>query len=783
MNRQFFYKKLELDTILQQLSSYAILPLTKETSLQIEPTVDVIYLNQVLDEVDEALRIIIRMERAPIMMSSNYLMILEIVNKGGILTPLELYETVRLFTTIQANFRLLASLERDNISCFHYKNYLDQMVIIDNLNKVIKQSIDDTGEILDDASNNLKTIRSKLRTIDLKIKHKLQEIISKEQSKLSQSVVSIRNDRYVLPVKAEYKNSFKGAIHDISSSAQTFYIEPLAVMELTTQKVKLISDEKNEIERILRLLSQEVASNYGILKENFLVLVDIDLIFAKAMLAKFQNASRPLINNQHRLNLVNARHPLLKVAKVIPNNIRFGLNQEGIIITGPNTGGKTVLLKTVGLLSLMVKCGLLIPAEAKSEIMIYDQIYCDIGDDQSIENNLSTFSSHMTNIVGIIKLVTPNSLVLFDEIGAGTDPIEGSNLAIAILEYLLEKRISFITTTHYSELKAFAYRNNQVVNASMEFNQDTLSPTYKLILGRPGASNAFNIARRLGLDESIIKNAEDKTLTSDTEVRTLIKKLEHQSHMLEMEKIALEQTKDEYLSKDELLKNKLNMIEKTKIQIIKQAETDAKTIILKVKDEAKRILDEVTELKNREIKHHEIIAIKKELENLEEINVPKEKPSIIKRKPIVYDQVYLPHYEQYGVVQKILKSGDYIVSIGNINLKTKASEIEVVDKALKDTDALPLKGQTTKVITSSKLSLNLDLRGERYEDAKIRLIQYFDDAILTNVKQVTIIHGYGSGVLRELVQSYLKNHPQVASSRYGGAKEGGMGVTVVNFKE
>lgn len=780
MNRQLFYKKLELDIVLRDLSSFAILPSTKEIALQLEPSADLIYLNRVLDEVDEALTIILRMERAPIMMSSDYLMILEIAFKGGILAPNELYETVRLFTSIQANNRLLSNLDRDNIPCQFYGEYIRQMFVIDELNKILKQAIDDNGDILDDASSALKTIRVKLRNIEQKIKHKLQEIISKEASKLTQPTISIRNDRYVLPVRAEYKNSFKGAIHDISSSAQTFYIEPIAIMELTTEKSKLINDEKKEIERILRFLSDEITKNYDVLKENFLTLIDIDLIFAKAVLAKQQKASRPKINDQHHLNLVNVRHPLLKVEKIIPNNIHFGKNQRGIIITGPNTGGKTVLLKTVGLLSLMVKCGLLIPGDENSQMMIYDQVYCDIGDDQSIESNLSTFSSHLTNIVNILNLVTPNSLVLFDEIGAGTDPVEGSNLAIAILEALLERRISFITTTHYPELKAFAYRNEQVVNASMEFNQDTLSPTYRLILGRPGSSNAFNIARRLGLNESIVVVAENKTITSDTEVRTLIKKLEQQSNELELERKTLEQIKSNYLEKDEKLIKELSIVEKNKEAILTSAETEAKRVITKVKEEAKRLLDEVKELKKKDVKHHEIIAYQKELSDLEEITPIEKKPTIISRKPIIGDSVYLPHFEQYGTVLKISKSGDCLIAIGNINLKAKNDEVVVVEKQIEK--EVIEKGPSVTLQSQAKLSLSLDLRGKRYEEAKVSLNNYFDDALITKAKQVSIIHGYGTGALRELVRSFLKNHPQVESFRFGGENEGGMGVTVVILK-
>lgn len=635
---------------------------------------------------------------------------------------------------------------------------------------------------MDEASPVLKNIRQKLRSMDTRIKAKLQEIISKEVTKLSQSTVSIRNDRYVIPVKAEYKNVIKGIIQDVSASNQTFYIEPIAIMELTNEKQKLIREEVKEIDKILSELSLLIGENFEVLKTDFEIIREIDFIFAKGMLAFNQDARLVSINNQHIMELRNARHPLLKVEKVIPNNVSFD-NYLGIVITGPNTGGKTVLLKTVGLLCLMTKCGLLVPADETSNIMIYDKICCDIGDDQSIQANLSTFSSHMKNITNIINIVTPNSLVLFDEIGGGTDPDEGSKLAIAILNYLIRNKISFITTTHYSELKAFAYDNELVVNASMEFNQNTLSPTYKLIIGIPGASNALSIASHLGLKKEIVDDARIRSITANNDLKNLMIKLEKRSSKLVEEEKRLKNLEKELIVTKQDYEQRIETLEKEKQIIIEKANLKAEKQLDDIALKAQIILEELKELHFKEnLKPHEVIAIKKELDELAEFNLPVEsKPKSVKSDIRLGDDVYVSRYDQYGNVVKVMKNGSYEVSLGNVTMILKKDALEVIDK-IPESKVPKVKIEKTKVISSAKMSLSLDLRGERYEDAKERLQKYFDDAILTGLKQFTIIHGYGTGTIRTLVQDYLKKNKNVQSFRYGGAGEGGMGSTVVTLK-
>lgn len=775
-----FERKLEIDVILNQLKDYCIIEKSKNTVDKIKPSSNLLYLNNELDKVDEALQIIERMDRAPIMMSEEYETCVKLAEKGSTLSGNDLYLTVKLYNTIKYNSLFLSSLKKENISTIYYEEYVNNLYINEYLYSSLKKSIGEDGEVLDNATQQLASIRHRLHTIDARIKQKLQEILGKEAAKLSQNTISLRDGHYVLPVRAEYKNSFKGSILDVSGSQQTVYIEPQQIIELTAKKAELIQEEKIEVERILRFLSKDIGNESTILLENYSIIVNIDLMFAKGLLAKHQNAERPKINNELILDLVEARHPLLKVKKVIPNNISFD-KYQGIVITGPNTGGKTVLLKTVGLLTLMTKYGLLIPASKQSNVMIYDNVFCDIGDDQSIESNLSTFSAHMTNIVNIIESVTPNSLVLFDEIGGGTDPTEGSNLAIAILEHLVNNKISFITTTHYSELKTYAYSSNLIVNASMEFNRDTLSPTYHLKLGIPGSSNAFEIATKLGLRTDIIENAKTRTIENSNDVSELIKKLEYTSTKLDEKIQETSIEKDEYIKLNKELDKKIKILEKEKESILNKIQNDALLEVDKIKTDALELLDEIKNQKSNNLKLHEAIALQKMVDDIEiKTNRPKKAVKKVNRRPLEEgDDVYSKDYDQYGVIVKKLKNGDFNVNFGNFVIKMNPSDLELVDK---NETPKPKVNIARSIVSKNPVSLSLDLRGERYEEAKEKLDKYFDDALLAGLKQVTIIHGYGTGTIRTLVQNYVKKHKLVDSYRYGGQGEGGMGSTIVTLK-
>lgn len=772
--------KLEFSLILDKLSEFAILPAVKTQISSLKPSSNINMLEEELTKTQEALRIIQRSMRAPLYMSCDYDKILLLLSKGAILSGKELYETVKLYETIRANVKFANHLKKDQIESQYFQMITSKLYLNESIEQMLLKALDEEGNVEDNASPKLKSLRKKLVQIELNLKQKLQEIVAKEAAKLSQTSIVLRDDRYCLAVKSEYKNHIKGIIHDTSASMQTIFIEPFIVSQMMSDKAKLQEEEKAEIHRILKELSQILLLEQPLLQENFHLIKEIDFIFAKGMLAKSYDGYRPKLNHQGRLNLIKARHPLLKVKKVIPNTVSFGDGYLGIIITGPNTGGKTVLLKTVGLLCTMIKYGLLIPADEKSDIMIFDQIFCDIGDDQSIESNLSTFSSHMTNITEIINNITPKSLVLFDEIGSGTDPIEGSNLAKAILNYLIKEKVSFITTTHYSDLKTFGFENPYVINASMEFDQHTLSPTYELKLGISGSSNAFNIAKRLGLKEEIINDAKKMVVTSDDIVRQLVLKLEKKAKQLEEQTLEYERLKEDTYQIKQEYDAKVKKFEKEKQILYKKAQAEADEFVMTIKNDALQIIEEAKKLKNDQVKLHEIIDVRHQVNNLDrDIVKEREMQNTDNSNLEVGDDVYITSYDQYGTISRILKDNQYEVSIGNMSVKLAKKELTKVKTI---TNQQPKEINFSFRKSKATISMTLDLRGKRYEDAKEALDKYIDDLVVVGLKQATIIHGYGTGVIRELVQKFLKNNKNIASYRYGGENEGGFGVTVITLK-
>ena len=772
--------KLEFSLILDKLSEFAILPAVKTQISSLKPSSNINMLEEELTKTQEALRIIQRSMRAPLYMSCDYDKILLLLSKGAILSGKELYETVKLYETIRANVKFANHLKKDQIESQYFQMITSKLYLNESIEQMLLKALDEEGNVEDNASPKLKSLRKKLVQIELNLKQKLQEIVAKEAAKLSQTSIVLRDDRYCLAVKSEYKNHIKGIIHDTSASMQTIFIEPFIVSQMMSDKAKLQEEEKAEIHRILKELSQILLLEQPLLQENFHLIKEIDFIFAKGMLAKSYDGYRPKLNHQGRLNLIKARHPLLKVKKVIPNTVSFGDGYLGIIITGPNTGGKTVLLKTVGLLCTMIKYGLLIPADEKSDIMIFDQIFCDIGDDQSIESNLSTFSSHMTNITEIINNITPKSLVLFDEIGSGTDPIEGSNLAKAILNYLIKEKVSFITTTHYSDLKTFGFENPYVINASMEFDQHTLSPTYELKLGISGSSNAFNIAKRLGLKEEIINDAKKMAVTSDDIVRQLVLKLEKKAKQLEEQTLEYERLKEDTYQIKQEYDAKVKKFEKEKQILYKKAQAEADEFVMTIKNDALQIIEEAKKLKNDQVKLHEIIDVRHQVNNLDrDIVKEREMQNTDNSNLEVGDDVYITSYDQYGTISRILKDNQYEVSIGNMSVKLAKKELTKVKTI---TNQQPKEINFSFRKSKATISMTLDLRGKRYEDAKEALDKYIDDLVVIGLKQATIIHGYGTGVIRELVQKFLKNNKNIASYRYGGENEGGFGVTVITLK-
>jgi DNA mismatch repair protein MutS2 len=704
---------------------------------------------------------------------------------GGMLSPQELMEiasTIRAGRILQKFFE---EMLEEGIELPAIQEYIQSIFVMTDIEKLISNAIGEQGEVLDSASEKLRTLRSQLRTNEARVRERLESMIrsSSAQKMLSDAIITIRNDRFVIPVKQEYRSHYGGIVHDQSSSGQTLFIEPQAIVQLNNDLQEIRMKEQQEIERILLLLSTTVGEYTNELLQNVKVLAKLDFMFAKARYAKELKASKPALNREGRIKLLKARHPLLPIEEAVPNDIFLGDEFSAIVITGPNTGGKTVTLKTVGLCTLMAQAGLQIPAMDGSEAAVFESVFADIGDEQSIEQSLSTFSSHMVNIVEILKNVDQNSLVLFDELGAGTDPQEGAALAISILDEVYNRGARIIATTHYPELKAYGYNREGVVNASVEFNVETLSPTYKLLIGVPGRSNAFEISKRLGLDEKIIQQARGYIGEDTNKVENMIASLEVSRKMAEEErKEAHELLKTaEKLHKD-LQKQMMEYYEQ-KDKMLEKAESEAKQLVEKAKAEAEHIMKELRDLrirKNAEVKEHELIEARRRLEEAAP-KLTKKKKTITKASKHEFkpgDEVKVLSFNQKGHLVEKVSSDEWQVQIGIMKMKVNESDLVYIDSP-KPVETKPLATVRGK---DFHVGLELDLRGERYEDAILRVEKYIDDALLAGYPRVSIIHGKGTGALRQGVQEYLKNHRSVKRIRFGEAAEGGLGVTVVEFK-
>lgn len=773
-----YYKILELDKIINKVQELCYLDEAKEFLEEFTLMSEIEAISEALNEVDEATVLLERMQRFPLYFRDDIRKILVLVNKSHILTLDELLEISKFLDTIKANMVYLETVENLKIVVNYFKANINNLFYPKEVNLRIKEIITPYGEINDNATVELFSIRKAIRDTEKNIQVKLQELLSKLSSKLTESLISIRNDRYVIPVKNEYKNSVKGVIHDLSASGETVFIEPLAVNELNNKLNQLREDEKKEIHKILRAISIQVANYYDELIHDLDIIVHLDIVFSKAAYGLKINAKKPKINNKGILELYKCRHPLLNVDKVIPNNVTIGKDYQGIIITGPNTGGKTVLLKTVGLLSLMVKMGLLLPCDEESNIMIFDNVYADIGDEQSIDQNLSTFSSHLKNIVNIINKVTDNSLVLLDELGSGTDPLEGSSLAISIIEYLLNKQCLIIATSHYSELKTYAFNSERIINASVEFDINTLKPTYKLLIGVPGQSNALKISKTLGLPDEIIDNANKYAYQNNDDNNIVLNKLINQTHEFD-QKLNLLEEKEALINKQ--IKENENLkilIEEDRNKIIDKAEKDAQNLIKKSSKKIDEIIEELNSMKLREVKAHEIAEIKYEVKELKSSSNMETEPIYTNHEFEANQSVFVENFGAYGIIIKENKKNRYDVQIGNATINVEKKYLKPSDKQPKE----QLKPRTNVVGVKKSVSNTLDLRGMRYEDAYLNLEKYIDDAIYASLNIVSIIHGFGTGVIREMVINFLKSSAYVESFRYGGAGEGGQGVTIVTLK-
>ncbi|MCT1538119.1 MULTISPECIES: endonuclease MutS2 [Lysinibacillus] len=781
-------KTLEYDKVRRQVASYCTSSIGKSAIEELVPQTDFDKVVQLLEEMDEGLSILRVKGNVPMGGIFDVRPSARRAQIGGMLAAVELMEissTIRA-SRILRNF--IEDLEADEvIDIPHFISKKEAMPVLTGLQHEINNCIDDNGAVLDSASQTLRSIRQSLRAEEGKVRSKLESLIrgSNAAKMLSDTLVTIRNDRFVIPVKQEYRHHYGGIVHDQSSSGQTLFIEPDSVVQANNEIHRLKMKEQAEIERILLALSamvQEVASDlFNLVK----VLGDIDVILAKGKYGQANKCTMPKMNQDGYIRLIRARHPLLPIESAIPNDIEFGKDITAIVITGPNTGGKTVTLKTVGLCTLMAQAGLPVPALDGSELAVFEQLFADIGDEQSIEQSLSTFSSHMVNIVDILQKFDHESLVLFDELGAGTDPQEGAALAISILDEVHGRGARVMATTHYPELKAYGYNRPGVANASVEFDIETLSPTYRLLIGVPGRSNAFEISSRLGLPESIIDRAKGFTGTDRHEVESMIASLEEtrrqseddaeRSHALLLE--------SETLRKE--LQDKLQAYEERKEALDKKAKEKARKIVDEAKREAEAIIAELREMRknaDQVVKEHELIEARKRLEEatpLEDNKVLKKAAQVKARAQnlVVGDEVKVLSYGQRGTLLEKVSNTEWVVQMGILKMKISDSDLEYI-KPEKE-PVLRTAGVKNR---NSHVKLELDLRGERYEDAIVRTEKYIDDALLSNYGRVSIIHGVGTGALRQGIQSYLKKHKRVKSFRFGEAGEGGLGVTVVELK-
>ncbi|GAB3060666.1 endonuclease MutS2 [Salinicoccus sesuvii] len=767
---------LEFDKILAQLSAFAESEKTRKMIDSDIVSTDLDEILQMINEVDDASTMLRykAVELGGITDIKRHARRAEIGSMLGVQELNEIRSVLNRKHMLQGVFN---DFEDDEIVLDNLPIYINGLPDIHFLYRRITETVDDS-QVLDHASEALLRIRRKIRSEEGKIRDRLNEIIrGSNQKKLSDSIITMRNNRYVVPVKVEHQGEFSGIVHDISSSGQTVYMEPMAVVQMTNQIQRLRDEEQTEVERILYQLSAEVAEVGAELSMTDDALHHLDMVFSKAKYGAKISGSKPEMSASGGIHLPAAFHPLIPGDEVVKNDIAMDEETRAVIITGPNTGGKTVTIKTIGLSVLMAQSGIPVPARDGSRLRLFERVYSDIGDEQSIEQSLSTFSSHMTNITGILDEVDENSLVLLDELGAGTDPEEGAALAISILEYLLAKRSTIVATTHYPQLKSFSYTREDTLNASVEFDVETLSPTYRLLMGIPGKSNAFEISNKLGLNRDVIERARNLSGRDNEDVNEMITALERHTRKAQDNEAETQKLLKDAEKLHTSLDSQVADYEAYKEKLRKEARADANRIIKEAEaraDEVIRTLEDMKKL-GADIQEHELIDQKKALtDSYHQEDIRKKERATKKEKISQGDEVDVLSYGQKGEVLEV-KDDSVTVQMGIIKMKVGMDEVK---KRKKEQP----KRTVSRRINKTSIKRELDLRGERYEEALRRLDQYLDQVMLSNYSEVEIIHGKGTGALQKGVQQFLRTHPKVKSFRGGMPSEGGFGVTVVEMK-
>ncbi|QAY66637.1 endonuclease MutS2 [Paenibacillus protaetiae] len=778
---------LEFHKIIHKLTERASTDLGKREAAKLAPVSDLETVKLMLQATDEAYTADRLKGSAPFGGVADIAPALQRARIGGTLNPEELLDIALTSRASRRVKRHIAVIHEDE-SIPLLNGIAEQLAEHKALEDDIFACIDEQAEVMDSASAELASIRHELRSGESRIREKLEQMIrsSSVQKMLQDAIITLRGDRYVIPVKQEYRSNFGGIVHDQSGSGATLFIEPEAIVAMNNKLRELKAAELREIEKILQMLTAKVADYTEDLGYNLDLLARLDFAYAKARLGHEMKASMPRMNDRGFLKLKRGRHPLIAAEKVVPIDVELGNDFTAIIVTGPNTGGKTVSLKTIGLLSLMAMSGLFVPAEEGSQLCVFDAIYADIGDEQSIEQSLSTFSSHMTNIIRILNAMTAKSLVLLDELGAGTDPAEGSALAIAILEHIHKLGCRIIATTHYSELKAYAYDRKGIINASMEFDIATLSPTYRLLVGVPGRSNAFAIAERLGLSRSIIDHARGEVSEEDQRVESMIASLEEDRISAESERRTAEQLRRELQAKQQQHEAELQKFEEQRDKLLEKAREEAREAVAKAKKEAETIIADLRKLALEEgasVKEHKLIEAKRRLEEAVPEQKKAKKPAAKAKRETIGpgDEVMVYSLNQKGHVVDI-SGKEATVQLGIMKMKVSVDDLELV-KAAASIVAKPLKqAASVKRTRDDQVRMELDLRGANLEEALIEVDRFLDESFLAGMGQVYIIHGIGTGVLRSGVQEYLRRHSHIKKYRLGAYGEGGAGVTVVELK-
>lgn len=780
-------KTLEYPKILTLLAGKAGSVMAKEIALDLTPTAEREEVERRLQETTEARDVLIAAASVPLGGIRDIRAAMKRAEIGAMLEPQEL---LAIGSTLYAARRIKNFFAEYNKPLTVLEETVADITILRNLENIIENTITEQGQVRDDASVELARLRREIRTAQSRVKEKIENILhSGEYQKYFQdALVTVRGDRYVIPIKQEYRHQFPGIVHDQSASGSTVFIEPMAVVQLNNDMKQAMAAEKNEIERILTQVSAQIAAMVEAIRRNCTALAQLDFAFAKARLSLEMDAEKPIVNQKGQVRLIGAKHPLIPKEVVVPIDVHLGKEFTTLLITGPNTGGKTVSLKTVGLFALMIQAGLFIPAKATSEMPLFQNIFADIGDEQSIEQSLSTFSGHMTNLVRILRQVTAHDLVLIDEIGSGTDPGEGAALAMAILEYLHNLGTRTIATTHYSELKTFAYSRQGIENASVEFNIETLRPTYRLLIGVPGSSNAFNISLRLGLSQPIINRAKELLDEEHAEFETVLAALDAKQRDYAKRSAEIQVLEREVAALREVLTREKEQLETKRRDILAKAQEQAGALIRQARRDAEGVITELKaqfSVNSEKERQTAISGARKKLQqgmsalytdddqaDMEDENIPQ--PDDLETGMLVF----VTTLKQKGTVLAVGRD-EVTVQLGIMKINVPLVNCRIINEAPQPRKILARR--EVNVAKVQQISREIDIRGTTVMEAEELLNKYIDDAILAGLSEVRVIHGKGTGALRKGIRNYLAEHPHIKDIRFGDMNEGGDGVTVAQL--